>query len=79
MLESEINAFFKICVTSNCVSAVCIRSPGFGLCLVAESTTGVMLAVDQTANEKSDSQDHSLPEELGQKTAMMLLDEIWRV
>ncbi|XP_062510130.1 RNA 3'-terminal phosphate cyclase-like protein [Corticium candelabrum] len=54
------------------------KSPGFGLCLVAESTTGVMLAVDQTANEKSDSQDHSLPEELGQKTAMMLLDEIWR-
>ena len=48
---------------------------------MAESTTGVVLTVDQTSKEKSKDHDHdqSLPEELGRETALKLLDEIWRV
>lgn len=55
------------------------KSPGFGLCLVAESTTSVVLAVDQTSKEKSKDHEQTLPEELGHETALKLLDEIWRV
>ena len=49
------------------------RSPGFGLSLVAESTTGVVLAVEAMSAEKTDSNELTLPEDLGQQTAKMFL------
>ncbi|XP_065834537.1 RNA 3'-terminal phosphate cyclase-like protein [Oscarella lobularis] len=54
------------------------KSPGFGLSLVAESTTGVVLAVESMSAERTDSGELTLPEDLGEQTAKMLLEEIWK-
>ena len=63
-----------------CIRAyVFVRSPGFGLSLVAESTTGVVLAVESMSAERTDSGELTLPEDLGEQTAKMLLEEIWKV
>ena len=46
------------------------RCPGYGLTLVAESTTGCLLSAEQCAEKGS------VPEELGLQTANLLCDEI---
>eukprot|EP01102_Stenamoeba_stenopodia_P005068 TRINITY_DN15572_c0_g1_i1.p1 TRINITY_DN15572_c0_g1~~TRINITY_DN15572_c0_g1_i1.p1 ORF type:complete len:388 (-),score=79.54 TRINITY_DN15572_c0_g1_i1:17-1084(-) len=46
-------------------------SPGFGLALVAESTTGALLSVEQVAEPGE------LPEDLGKMTAYLLLEEVY--
>jgi len=45
-------------------------SPGFALCLVAESTTGAIISAEYTATAQE------LPEDVGQIAARMLLQEI---
>ncbi|CAG8596410.1 8311_t:CDS:2, partial [Acaulospora morrowiae] len=46
------------------------KSPGFALSLVAESTTGSLVAAEQAANPGE------TPEDIGQRTAKLLLAEI---
>eukprot|EP00944_MAST-04C_sp_MAST-4C-sp1_P010904 g10904.t1 len=48
------------------------KSPGFGLCLVSESTTGVLLSAEEMAMGKQ----ASLPESLGRVSAEKLCNEI---
>lgn len=54
------------------------RSPGFGLSLVAESTKGTLLSAEG-ASKPADQEGAVSPEDIGRKTAMMLLEEIYRV
>ena len=54
------------------------RSPGFGISLVAETTTGAMLSV-QTASTPAGEGQSVVPEDLGKQAAEMLLEEIYRV
>lgn len=53
-------------------------SPGFGLSLVAESTTGALLSV-QTASTPAGGGQPTVPEDLGKQAAHLLLEEIYRV
>lgn len=53
------------------------RSPGFGISLVAESTTGAMLSVQTSSNPVGEGQP-VVPEDLGKQAAEMLLEEIYR-
>lgn len=54
------------------------NSPGFGLSLMVESTTGVMLCVDACSNAKGDGETAVVPEDLGRSAAMSLLQEVYR-
>lgn len=54
------------------------RSPGFGISLVAESTTGSILSI-QTASAPVGEGQSVVPEDLGKQAAEMLLEEIYRV
>ncbi|KAH8344705.1 hypothetical protein KR067_003897 [Drosophila pandora] len=54
------------------------NSPGFGICLIAETTDGVCFAADGSSNTREESDTPSIPEDLGQEVAMRLLDEIYR-
>ena len=54
------------------------RSPGFGISLVAESTTGSMLSI-QTSSAPPGEGLSIVPEDLGKQAAEMLLEEIYRV
>jgi hypothetical protein len=49
------------------------RSGGYGLSLIAESTTGVVLSAEMVAQEGV------LPEDLGKHVAALLLEEIGKV
>jgi len=55
-------------------------SPGYSLSLVAETTSGVLISVERTANtRKEGANDNSrgeLPEDIGRECAAMLLKEI---
>lgn len=53
------------------------RSPGFGISLVAESTTGSILSIQTASAPVGEGQ--SVPEDLGKQAAEMLLQEIYRV
>eukprot|EP00943_MAST-04B_sp_MAST-4B-sp1_P003938 g3938.t1 len=48
------------------------KSPGFGLCLISESTTGVIYSAEEMAMGNG----AILPEELGRKSAELLCEEI---
>lgn len=52
------------------------QSPGYSLCLVAETTTGAHLCAERAA--VAGSGHASLPETLGQECALLLLEEIRR-
>ena len=54
------------------------RSPGFGISLVAESTTGAMLSVQTSSTPVGEGQP-AVPEDLGKQAAEILLEEIYRV
>ncbi|XP_062141080.1 probable RNA 3'-terminal phosphate cyclase-like protein [Drosophila sulfurigaster albostrigata] len=54
------------------------NSPGFGICLLAETTDGVCFAADCISNTREESDTPSIPEDLGREAAMRLLDEIYR-
>ena len=63
----------ELCITST------LRSPGFGLTLVAETTTGVFLTAEVCSNPKGSEDGPSVPEDLGKLGAKLLLEEIYRV
>ncbi|SPP89331.1 blast:Probable RNA 3'-terminal phosphate cyclase-like protein [Drosophila guanche] len=54
------------------------NSPGFGICLLAETSDGVCFAADCSSNTPDESDTPAVPEDLGQEVAMRLLDEIYR-
>nr|CAG4646252.1 EOG090X05X4 [Macrothrix elegans] len=51
-------------------------SPGFGITLTAETTNGAFLSAEAVSNPQGESP--SLPEDLGEKAALLLLEEIYR-
>ncbi|XP_071494989.1 RNA 3'-terminal phosphate cyclase-like protein [Diadema antillarum] len=53
------------------------KSPGFGLSLVAETTEGNFISVESASNKAGE--EPSTPEDLGKQTAMLLMEEIFRV
>ncbi|BFZ16391.1 hypothetical protein BsWGS_19430 [Bradybaena similaris] len=54
------------------------KSPGFGLTLVAESTEGVFLAAEEVSSARGSGESPTVPEDLGKKAAVALLQEIHR-
>ena len=53
------------------------NSPGFGISLMVESTTGVKLCVDACSNAKGEGT-AVVPEDLGKAAAMELLQEVYK-
>lgn len=53
------------------------KSPGFGITVVAESTTGVFWSAEASSNPAG-SGPPSVPEEIGKQAAFLLLEEIYR-
>lgn len=53
------------------------KAPGFGLCLVAETTEGTLLAAEGSSAPKGSSE-IVIPEDLGKEVAYSLLEEIYR-
>ncbi|GAB6026640.1 rRNA-processing endoribonuclease [Chamberlinius hualienensis] len=64
--------------TDNCRGAQSGKSPGFGISLVAESTTGCFITADVTSNPAGSDAGPSVPEDLGVKAAYSLMEEIYR-
>lgn len=62
--------------TDHCTGSKSGKSPGFGLTLFAETTTGAMLAADICSNPSGSAP--TVPEELGREGAARLLEEIYR-
>lgn len=54
------------------------KSPGFGISLVAETTTGTFYTADAVSNAKGSGDEPSVPETVGEEAAYRLLDEIYR-
>ena len=54
------------------------KSPGFGITVVAESTTGVFWSAEAMSNPAGAGISPSLPEEIGRQAAFLLLEEIYR-
>jgi RNA 3'-terminal phosphate cyclase-like protein len=52
------------------------QSPGYSLCLVAETTTGALISAERTAVPNTGVAD--LPETIGEECALLLLEEIRR-
>ncbi|KAJ7421758.1 RNA 3'-terminal phosphate cyclase-like protein [Willisornis vidua] len=53
------------------------KSPGFGMCLTAETINGTVLSAELASNPQGQGA-AVLPEELGQNCAKLLLEEIYR-
>ncbi|CAG0881656.1 unnamed protein product, partial [Cyprideis torosa] len=54
------------------------KSPGFGISLVAESTTGASLSAEGISNPAGSEKGPTHPEELGERVAYNLLEEVYR-
>lgn len=54
-----------------------LRSPGFGISLVAETTDGTFLSAETMSNPVGE--EITVPEDLGKKAAKLLMEEIYRV
>lgn len=65
------------CATQ-CLCLWILRSPGFGLWLVAETTNGTFLSAELVSNHQGQGA-AVLPEDLGRNCAKLLLEEIHRV
>ncbi|XP_055334450.1 RNA 3'-terminal phosphate cyclase-like protein [Paramacrobiotus metropolitanus] len=64
--------------TDHCKGPKSGLSPGFGITLIAESTTGVRYAIDVASSVPGSGRPPSVPEDLGEKAADLLLEEIYR-
>ena len=54
----------------------CGASPGLSVCLAAESNTGMVISAETCIDTSKDGKGALLPEDLGVRSAAMLLDEI---
>ncbi|XP_065345493.1 probable RNA 3'-terminal phosphate cyclase-like protein [Cloeon dipterum] len=64
--------------TDHCKGANSGKSPGFGLCLWAETTSGVVYTSDAVSRVASPGEAPSVPESIGEQAAFRLLEEIYR-
>lgn len=64
--------------TDHCKGEKSGKSPGFGISLAAETTTGVFLVCDGHSAVPGSGVEPSLPEDIGKATAGLLLEEIFR-
>jgi len=64
--DADLRCFFVLLLDA------CFSSPGYGLTLVAESTSGALLSAELIAKEGQ------VPEEIGAKVAELLCEEIAR-
>ncbi|CAH0547345.1 unnamed protein product [Brassicogethes aeneus] len=63
--------------TDQCKGKQTGKSPGFGIHLMAETTTGVIYSAEQVSNVVTDGEELSIPEDLGVAAAQRLLYEIY--
>lgn len=54
------------------------KSPGFGLCAVAETNKGSFMSAESMSGSPNKDKDIKLPEDVGQEAAWRLLEEIYR-
>lgn len=54
------------------------KSPGFGITVVAETTTGVYYTAEAVSNPSGCGKLPSVPEEVGKEAAFLLLEEVFR-
>jgi 18S rRNA biogenesis protein RCL1 len=54
------------------------KSPGFGITVVAETTTGVFYTAEAVSDPAGSGRRPSVPEEVGKEAAFLLLEEIFR-
>ncbi|XP_023212195.1 RNA 3'-terminal phosphate cyclase-like protein [Centruroides sculpturatus] len=64
--------------TDHCKGKHSGKSPGFGICLVAETTEGAFLCAEAISNPSGSDKGPSVPEDIGKKAACLLLEEIYR-
>lgn len=64
--------------TDHCKGDKAGKSPGFGMSLTAETTTGIFLSCDGHSVVPGPGDEPCLPEEVGKATAELLLEEIYR-
>ncbi|XP_076174135.1 RNA terminal phosphate cyclase 1 [Ptiloglossa arizonensis] len=64
--------------TDHCKSASSGKSPGFGLSLVAETTTEIVFGAEAFSPLMTTGSLPCVPEDLGKEAAMKLIDEIYR-
>lgn len=64
--------------TDHCKGDKAGKSPGFGISLCAETTTGVYLVCDSHSAVPGPNVQPSLPEDVGKEAAHLLLEEIYR-
>jgi len=64
--------------TDHCQGSQSGKSPGFGISLFAETTTGVFLTAELASNPRESGKGPSIPEDLGKQAANLLLEEIYR-
>lgn len=55
------------------------RSPGFGITLVAESTTNVFYCAEAVSNPAGSEEEFLIPEDIAKQASYNLLEEIYRV
>ncbi|CAH1366757.1 unnamed protein product [Tenebrio molitor] len=63
--------------TDQCRGKQSGKSPGFGIHLYAETTSGVIYSSEQVSNVVSNGEDPSIPEDVGEAAAQRLLHEIY--
>lgn len=54
------------------------KSPGFGIAVVAETTTGVFYSAEAVSNPSGSGSPPSVPEDVGKEAAFLLMEEIYR-
>jgi len=54
------------------------KSPGFGITVVAETTTGVFYTAEAISNPSGSGKPPSVPEDVGKEAAFRLLEEVYR-
>lgn len=77
--KGRLKLFKQILTVLSLTDFLDFRSPGFGLTLVAETTNGVFLCAESTSNPKGSESGVTVPEDLGKNTAILLLQEIYKV
>ena len=70
-----ITAGTKTAVRTWTKAYIIVRSPGYGVSLVAETTTGIVVSHDDIY----DKGEKLLPEDIGERAALGLLNELYNV
>jgi RNA 3'-terminal phosphate cyclase-like protein len=52
------------------------KDPGFGVCLTAETRSGILISTDKCFDHFTTNKEFNTPENIGKYSAMQLIDEI---